>query len=172
MAHLPGYYVAVSDDPHKYELSEQDVRATAKRGVQVVVAPVAIDAFNPQSPFFNAEIKARTDAMLTRNLTLLKKRGVKIVFGSDRFGNTPLNDVLYLQKLGVFSNLQMLKIWTEDSPRAIFPSRKLGFLKEGYEASFLVLDGNPLTDFGQVKSIRTRFKQGYAIDFPQNDRPK
>jgi len=34
---------------------------------------------------------------------------VQLAFGSDRYGNTPVDDVLYLQKLSVFSNLEMLK---------------------------------------------------------------
>ncbi len=72
--------------------------------------------------------------------------------------------VLYISKLGVFSNLEMLKIRTEDTPQAIFPNRKVGRLREGYEASFLVLNGNPIKDFERVKDIRLRFKQGFPIN--------
>ncbi len=57
----------------------------------------------------------------------------------------------------------MLKIWCEDTPESIFPNRKIGFLKEGFEASFLVLNGNPMLEFEQIKNIRLRFKQGYKI---------
>ena len=42
----------------------------------------------------------------------------------------------------------------------IFPNRKIGHLQDGYEASFLVLDQNPLENFENVKTIRRRFKQG------------
>ena len=52
----------------------------------------------------------------------------------------------------------------EGTPRAIFPRRKIGFLREGYEASFLALDGNPLTNFEEIKNVRLRFKQGYLLD--------
>lgn len=48
----------------------------------------------------------------------------------------------------------------------IFPKRKIGYLKSGYEASFLVLDGNPLTNFEAVKKIRLRFKQGFMLPNP------
>jgi len=163
MAHLPGYYVGLDDDPRKYELTKEDVQETARRRVWVDVAPVAFDFFNPQSPSFNAQMKQRTDNVRIRNLKLLKQYRVKIAFGSDRYGRTPVDDVLYLQDLGVFSNLEMLKIWCEDTPQSIFPNRKIGLLKAGYEASFLVLDGNPLKNFGQVKAIRFRFKQGEII---------
>jgi len=46
----------------------------------------------------------------------------------------------------------------------IFPNRRIGRLQDGYEASFLVLAGNPLSDFSQVKNIRLRFKQGSFLN--------
>ena len=163
MAHLPGYYVDAKDDPSKYKLTEADARETARRGVWVIVAPVAYDLFNPQSRSYDAQLTARTDAVRVHNLRLLVKHRARIVFGSDRYGSTPVDDVLYLHKLGVFTNLQLLKTWCEATPEMIFPHRKIGRFKEGYEASFLVLNGNPLEDFTQVKSIRLRFKQGVPI---------
>jgi imidazolonepropionase-like amidohydrolase len=42
----------------------------------------------------------------------------------------------------------------------IFPQRKIGALEDGYEANFLVLQGNPIQDFNAVKRIRMRVKQG------------
>ncbi len=163
MAHLPGYYIGASDNPDKYKLTEPDAKEAAKRGLWIDVAPVAYDEFNPQNPRYNAQVTERTDAVRVHNLKLLKKYRVKIAFGSDRYGNTPLNDVLYIQKLDVFSNLEMLKIWCEDTPTSIFPKRKIGLLKEGYEASFLVLEGNPVKNFAEVKNIRLRFKQGSQL---------
>ena len=163
MAHLPGYYIGLDDDPRKYELTERDARETAKRGTWVIVAPVFYDTFNPRSASYNPQVTARTDAVRVRNLKLLLKHGVHLAFGSDRYGNTPVDDVVYLQRLGVFTNLEMLKIWCEATPQAIFPHRKIGRFREGYEASFLVVNGNPLEDFSKVKSIRLRFKQGSQI---------
>lgn len=102
--------------------------------------------------------------MRVENLRLIKKHRVKINFGSDHYGSTPVEDVLYLQKLSVFTNLEMLKIWSEETPASIFPDRKIGFLKEGCEARFLVLSGNPLKDFTEIKNIRLRFKQGFPLN--------
>ncbi len=166
MAHMPPTSIGLKDDPRKYELTEEDAKETARRGVWVVPAPVARDMFDPQSPMFNAQIKERTDAMRVQNLKLLQRRKVKIAFGSDSFGRTPVKDILYLKTLGGFSNLEMLKIWCEETPRTIFPNRKIGLLAEGYEASFLVLDGNPLVNFEQIKNISMRFKQGYFLIEP------
>ena len=98
MAHLPGYYVDAKDDPNKYRLTEADARETARRGVWVIVAPVAYDMFNPQSRSYDAQLTARTDAVRVHNLKLLLKHRARLAFGSDRYGNTPVDDVLYLQQ--------------------------------------------------------------------------
>jgi imidazolonepropionase-like amidohydrolase len=45
----------------------------------------------------------------------------------------------------------------------IFPKRQIGALREGYEASWLALEGNPLTDFENVRRIKFRFKQGVLL---------
>jgi imidazolonepropionase-like amidohydrolase len=54
-------------------------------------------------------------------------------------------------------------MWTETTARAIFPQRRIGRLQEGYEATFLALEGNPLLDWQQVRRIRFRFKQGLEV---------
>ncbi len=166
MAHLPGNLVDLNADSQKYKLSEDDAKETARHGVWVVPAPAFLETFNSQNPAFNAQIKKQTEEVKIHNLKLLKRYGVKIAFGSDNFGRSPVKDVLYLESLKVFSKLEMLKIWCEDTPRTIFPRRKIGVLADGYEASFLVLGDNPLSDFRAIKNIRLRFKQGYFLKQP------
>jgi hypothetical protein len=51
-------------------------------------------------------------------------------------------------------------MWCENTSWTIFPKRKLGHLKDGYEASLLALGGNPLEDFANVQRIEQRVKQG------------
>lgn len=157
MAHLPGYYVQPDDKLEKYLLTEADAKKSARQNLWVIPAPVVFGGIEPQ-------IRARIDEGLKHNLNLLKKYKVNIAFGSDSYGRTSVADVLYLNKIGIFSNLEALKVWTEETPRTIFPNRKLGKLRNGYEASFLVLDGDPLKDFAQVKNINFRFKQGTVIE--------
>jgi imidazolonepropionase-like amidohydrolase len=55
-------------------------------------------------------------------------------------------------------------MWTETTPKTIFPKREIGALKEGYEASFLALEGNPLEDLQNVRKIKLRFKQGVLLE--------
>ena len=97
------------------------------------------------------------------NLRLLKEHGVTLAIGSNMYEGTSLDEAMFLEELGVFTTLELLKIWVEDSPKTIFPERELGHLAEGFEASFLVLEGNPLEDFDHVKDITMRFKQGVDL---------
>jgi len=42
-------------------------------------------------------------------------------------------------------------------------TRKIGALREGYEASFVALRRNPLDDLESVRSIKIRVKQGALL---------
>ena len=64
----------------------------------------------------------------------------------------------------MFENLTLLKMWTETTAKTIFPQRKIGALNEGYEASFLALEGNPIEDWQNVRRIKLCFKQGFLLE--------
>jgi hypothetical protein len=51
---------------------------------------------------------------------------------------------------------------SRDDEPSICPSWRL-LRAEGYEATFLVLAGNPIQDFGAVKKIELRVKQGALL---------
>jgi len=54
-------------------------------------------------------------------------------------------------------------MWCETTAATIFPKRRIGHLKDGYEANFLVLTGSPLADFANVKTIELRIKGGEPL---------
>jgi predicted amidohydrolase YtcJ len=56
-----------------------------------------------------------------------------------------------------------LRVSTHVETATIFPKRKIGNLKDGYEAHFLVLSANPLVDFANVKTIELRIKRGEPL---------
>jgi hypothetical protein len=160
IAHLPFVDFDRELGNEHFLIREADAKLAAKRGTRVITTISWLEADlgdNPQQ----AEM-ARTQVVIP-NLRLLKRYGVKLLVGSDQFRKTPLAEILLLSSLNVFTNLELLKISCEVTPQAIFPKRKIGFLRDGYEASFLVLDGNPLTKFETIKTIRLRFKQGYLL---------
>lgn len=156
--HLPGYNIPASQPLSRYQISEQDARLAARKGIFVVTTTV-LTKFREKDP---ARLKLTQDNQI-RNLRLLNKHGVRLAVGSDNYSVTSITEAMNLYELKVFDNLTLLKIWCETTPRTIFPQRKLGLLKKGYEANFLVLSGNPLENFEHVKAITTRFKQGYPI---------
>lgn len=162
--HLPGYNIPASQPVSRYEISEEDARLAARKGIFVVTTTV-LTKLREKDP---ARLKLTQDNQI-RNLRLLHKHGVRLAVGTDNFSLTSLAEAVNLYELKVFDNLTLLKIWCETSPQTIFPQRKLGLFKKGYEASFLVLRGNPLEDFEQVKSITMRFKQGYPLTLAAAD---
>ena len=94
----------------------------------------------------------------------MNRQGVRLAFGLDNFGSTLMPEIQYFHDNKIFDDLTLLKIAVESTPQTIFPNRKIGKLQENYEASFLVLNGNPLEDFNQIKNINLRFKQGVFIN--------
>ena len=59
--------------------------------------------------------------------------------------------------------LELLKMWRETTAETIIPKRKIGHLKDGYEASFLVLRADPIADFANTQKIEMRVKQGEIL---------
>ncbi len=154
IAHLP--LTAVTP------ISEEDVELAAKRGVVVDTTCAIV----PTLPPFFLPTKDREQVLKTQrtNLKLLHDHGLRVAIGTDSPPDTSHGEIEYLRGLKVFDDLTLLKIWTETTPQTIFPDRKIGSLQDGYEASFLALEGNPLDDWTNTRRIRVRFKQGFVIE--------
>lgn len=166
--HTPGFRPEKGDwtkyrDSSRYKISERDARLAARK--RVVVVTTLVSAIDRALGKTEGEIQV-SDALrnlLVYNLQVLKKHGVRIAIGSDSYRQTSLVEALNLHRLKVFDNLTLLKMWCETTAATIFPKRKIGHLKEGYEASFLVLGGNPIQDFRYVQRIEMRVKQGEIL---------
>ncbi|HBB97901.1 MAG TPA: amidohydrolase [Blastocatellia bacterium] len=161
IAHLPFVDFDKELGNEHFLISEPDARLAARRGVRVITTLGWLKADLGDDP--QREKEARTQVVIP-NLRLLKRYGVKLLVGSDQFRQTSLPEILLISSLDVFTNLELLKMACEGTPQAIFPRRKIGFLREGYEASFLVLEGNPLTNVEEIKNIGLRLKQGYLLN--------
>ncbi len=143
-------------------IAVEDARLAAARGITVITTCAIVRRLPPQ-------VLAKSDLpqvlkIQLANLKLLRQSGVPLAIGSDNVGDSSLREFEYLQSLGVFDNLTLLKMWTETTAMTIFPKRKIGALREGYEASFLALGGNPLEDWRNVRKIKLRFKQGILLE--------
>jgi hypothetical protein len=170
--HLPGFRPEMNDPANyqnlsRFMITEQDAELAGKRQVVVVttvgdlleILNLIINARGPQAEFAKTVLN-----MITENLQLLKKHKVKIAIGSDSYSKTSVYEALKLYDLEIFNNLELLKMWCEITPSTIFPKRKIGHLKKGYEASFLLLNNDPLKDFKSTEQILLRVKQGVILD--------
>ena len=159
VAHVPGYFVPKGDDLSRYAIAEADAKLAGRMGIFVVTTTVISTRIFARVPEQLRQIQINQK----RNIELLAKHGVNLAIGSDAWWTTSLAEALNLYQLKIFNNLTLLKIWCESTPKTIFPGRKIGYLKPDYEASFLVLDENPLEDVLNVKKIYLRVKQGNII---------
>ena len=94
---------------------------------------------------------------------MLRRHHVPLLIGSDLIGETAAIEIAALARSGLFTNLELLRMWSVTTPQAIFPKRRIGALQDGYEASFLVLRENPLHDIAATRAITLRVKQGVRI---------
>jgi len=174
--HLPAFpdpldrqaaYRNKSNWEERFTIPSSDIELAAKRDVTVVMTAAALSAENFEKPNpLNAlnENEKRFRKIMIQNIRHLKDAGVRLAVGSDTMpGAGVLAEIDFLKDANAFSNLELLQMWSETTPKLIFPQRKIGILKDGYEANFLVLAGNPIQDFGNVKRIKLRVKQGEAV---------
>jgi hypothetical protein len=160
LAHAPGYEMKQTESVAERELSDDVAKLAGERGI--VVTPTASLALIPwvsNDPDSAAEVQRR-QALQRRNIALLLRHGVRIAVGSDWYGRTARREFDALRALGLWDNLGLVKIWSETTPRSIFPNRRIGRLEPGYEASFLVLDRDPIADLEGLRHIQLRVKQG------------
>ena len=158
MGHMPGYGQNAKEAPDAYRLADADIALAARQHVRVqATAGIYDGSYTP------AEDRAARRPAQSDNLRRLKAAGVAVLVGSDHYGEDAVHEADYLQALGVWTNAEMLRMWSVQTPQDIFPRRKLGQLKPRYEASFLVLNGNPLERWSAVHSIAERWKGGRRL---------
>lgn len=103
-----------------------------------------------------------------RNIQKLYKAGVMIGAGSDAgnpytlHGTGLHNELAALSKAGL-SNGQVINAATINAAKTLNRSDDLGQLVQGYEASFVLLANNPLTDIANIHQISEVFKAGKQV---------
>jgi len=140
-----------------YKIDEASARAAAQKDITVVTTLAFL--FEDMEEM-NEEIAKEMKEVLKHNIALLKKHNVSIAIGSDNYGGTSYDEVKALAESKLFSSSELLKMWTENTVATIFPNKKLGYIREGYIADFLVLPENPLEDFNNLQNISMMYKEG------------
>ncbi|MEE2002158.1 amidohydrolase family protein [Alkalimonas sp. MEB108] len=160
IAHLPGYQWWQGYAPELYRLSDEAIAMAADKQIPLVATAGVSPLFYASQP----EQLERVKALQRQNLQRLLQAGVPILMGSDRFDANVLAEVDYLHSLAIFSKPQLLQLLVADTARFLFPGRALGRFAEGYEASLLVLDANPLEDWSALRRIQLKMRQGQLLD--------
>jgi hypothetical protein len=161
IAHLPGFQGDAKHEfpvPKVYEITEADAKLAARKETFVVTTLGGVRQLDEKS-----QSRRTAEILFAKNLQLLNKYHVRLAIGSDSYRETSAPEVKFIASLKVFDNLTLLKMWCETTAETIFPQRKIGHLRDGYEASFLVLSGDPLKDLTNTAKIEMRIKQGHLL---------
>lgn len=158
IAHLPGYFNHNGDGPERFVITPEAAAQAARQKVSVITGTAATTLFKTTPEQLEALRQTQT-----RNLRTLKEAGVPLLLGSDVFTGTAAQELQHLDGFDVYSNTELLKMATVDTPRALFPKRKLGCFEPGCEASFLLLAANPIDDLKAVAMPLLRVKSGRIL---------
>jgi hypothetical protein len=152
IAHLPGGRGTAA----QFLLTDADAARAADRHVTIATTVVQHGD------------SALTDRLVreqyAHNIRLLRAHGVPLLIGSDLAEGTAATEIAALSRSGLFTNLELLRLWSVVTPQTIFPARKIGRLGDGYEASFLVLRADPIANIANTRQIVMRVKRGLVLN--------
>lgn len=154
IANLPGNTWDGSGDAKRFEISDDDLKKLAKKKIPVITALSHAQGNN------NPAIQE----LHMKTLRRLVENNVWIALGSDDMQRTGRAELNYWFNLNNLSYETMLHIMCENTPRAIFPNRKIGKIADGYEASFVVLSDNPLVNILKTRAIAFKIKNGKLVN--------
>lgn len=157
-AHLPTVgWNGQEETRHNYIISDQLIeQAIAQRHSVITTLQLSLEGEDV--------VREKRLQLSIDFLKRYKKKGGKILIGSDKFGSTLLDELKLLAEKQVFTNYELLKIASVTTPQTIFSDRKIGFIQDGYEASFLIVNENPLISFETLYKPLFLMKQGNWIE--------
>lgn len=153
-ANLPGHNWDGASDIKKLTLSDADLKLLAKKKTPLVLLLSHAQA---------ATNRAAVQEFHKTTLKRLLDANVNVAMGSDDSQRTLRMELNYWFGLGDLDDARTLKVLCENTPRAIFPNRKIGKIEQGYEASFLVLSDNPVTNVLKTRVQAFKVKNGVLL---------
>ncbi len=153
-ANIPGYNWDGTGDTKKYELTEADLKQLAKK--KTVIIPLLA----------HGQTAGAREAVQQFHAKILKQlldKNLNMVIGSDDVQRTTRSELNYWYTVGYIEYPKILKVLCENTPRAIFPKRKVGKIEDGFEASFLVLSDNPINNILKLRASSFKVKNGQFL---------
>jgi hypothetical protein len=163
IAGIPGSALPAPERAMQFRLEDADAARAANSGVVFTSTTAATTSSA-------AHLRAAIDRVHVANIATLRRHAVPIALGSDAPSATVLDEARRLSAIGAMTRAELLRALCVVTPQAIFPTRKLGVLAPGYEANFLVLDGDPTADLGALDAMSLRFKAGRPLIVPDLQR--
>ncbi len=164
ITHLPCYQDSSNEDAGPYFdidtaeeclLSRDDARHAAR---QNMISTLIVTEYAKERPDERVEWEKA-------NIGKLKAARAPLALGVNAYGSTLTEGMIAGVNKGFLSAVEMLRVASMDTPRAIFPNRRIGCLEVGCEASFIGFEKNPIEDISAVRNITLRFKDGEVLDF-------
>ncbi|NNJ79151.1 MAG: amidohydrolase family protein [Xanthomonadales bacterium] len=166
ITHLPCYQDSSSDESSPYFdvdtageclISKEEARRAASQNMIsiLIVTEWAKDRPEEQIGWERANIKT------------LREAGAPLAIGVNAYGDSLTDGMIAGVDKGFLSPEELLRVASMDTPRAIFPARRIGCLEVGCEASFIGFDDNPIKNIATIRDISVRFKDGEVLELPQ-----
>lgn len=163
ITHLPCYQDSSSDETSPYFdidtadeclISEDEARLAASQNMisVLIVTEWAKERPDEQVDWEKANIK------------VLREAGAPLAVGVNAYGATLTDGMIAGASKGFLSPVELLRVASMDTPRAIFPARQIGCLEVGCEASFIGFEKNPIEDISAIRNITLRYKDGQVLE--------
>jgi imidazolonepropionase-like amidohydrolase len=155
---------------HGTFLDEANAEKMAARGMYLV--PTLLVSYSRRQGDSDKSLQKREEELKRmgivvpepeERMALAKRKGVKVVVGSDCGGNTRANfgnhgiELLMLNHCG-FTNMETIVAGTGLAAEAMRLSEVTGSLKPGLAADVLIVDGNPLEDISVLTPKNSRIE--------------
>jgi imidazolonepropionase-like amidohydrolase len=168
-AHMPYYNVNfLKELPDEYKITKSEKKLIRKLKPVIIPTLSLNEGYSIVRNEKNNYQGERDSVSFNRSLNFqkesiysLSQMGFEFAIGSD--GDNLMKELSYWFKHRIFSAENILIIATRETPKLLFPNRKIGEFKEGYEANFLVFDTNPLDDYKILNTIQLKIKNGKVI---------
>jgi hypothetical protein len=168
LAHMPGYsWEGNTYTASKYCINKKQLQQIA--ATKMYISPTLningrYTLNNKDSlikrPFADSLAERKYKADFLRYCLQLK---IPLGVGTDNFGLTSKDEMLAMINLNVLTPNEVLDIYCRQSAQIIFPNRKIGLIKNKYEANFLVLNNNPLINIADMHSVYALYRNGKKI---------